>query len=298
MWATLPRRVVRNRLAQFLAIGLVLFALAPPSRATGRDVVLSGAYLSALRAERTRRLGGRALSEQDLQHVEQRAIEDELFVREAQRLGLDDGDSIVRQRLVQKMLFLAEETAGTSRLPSEEEIARYYDETRERWTRPARLRFVHVVTRTAEEAAALRPRVVAWSATTGAPPDEAPPFGDALPVSRSVRARLADLAPAYGEAFADAVSKLEPGAWSAPIGSRQGAHLVRVLANEPASCAPLSEVHDEVRAALVASRRRDAVDGWLRSALARYRVEVDGHVVDALAPSDRVASRGGPSGED
>src|SRR5262249_18787773 len=161
-----------------------------------RDVHLSAPHLAILKAERARRLGMRALPEDEARKVEQRAIEDELFLREAARLGLDDGDAIIRQRLVQKMLFLVEEMAGASRAPSEEEVLAYYEETQEKWTRAPRVSFVHVVARTSDAALALRPRVVAWSlaSAANAAKDAVPPFGDALPVSRSVSARLGDIA--------------------------------------------------------------------------------------------------------
>jgi hypothetical protein len=294
--ARLVRAAVRSRLVQFAAIGSVIFAIAPASRAPGRDVHVSAPQLAALRSERARRLGVRALTEDDVQRVEQRAIEDELLVREAQRLGLDDGDAIVRQRLVQKMLFLVEEMAGASRVPTEEEIAAYYTETADRWTRAPRVSFVHVVAPTSEIAASLRPRVVAWSAASA--PGAVPPFGDALPVSRSVSARVADVAQTFGASFGEALRRLAVGEWSAPIASRLGFHLVRVSASEPARRAELAEVHDEVRAALVEERRRRAVDAWMRASLARYRVDVDGRAVVALSPSDRAAARGSASGED
>jgi hypothetical protein len=294
--AALLRAAARSRLGQFMAIGAVLFAIAPPPRAPGRDVHVSAARLTALRAERARRLGVGALSDAEAQRVEQRAIEDELLVREAERLGIDAGDSIVRQRLVQKMLFLAEEMSGASRVPSEEDVAAYFDRAGDRWTRPARVSFVHVVAPTLAAAEELRPRVVAWSAT--APADVAPPFGDALAVSRRVTARLTDVTAQLGAPFGDAVAALPVGTWSEPVASRQGFHLVRVWARDPARRAALAEVHDEVRAAFVEDRRSRAVDAWLRAALARYRVDVGGRAVDSLAPTDRAALRGSPSGED
>jgi hypothetical protein len=292
----LAASVVQSRLARFAAIGLVLFGIARSPRAPGRDIHVSAAELSALRAERARRLGVRELGDADALEVEKRAIEDELLVREAQRLGLDDGDAIVRQRLVQKMLFLAEETAGTSRAPTEEEIRAYQAATAERWTLPARLAFVHVVVAGREAAERLRPEVIAWSAS--APADAAPPFGDALPVSRSVRARESEVAQTYGAPFADVVASLPVGEWSGPIESRQGFHLVRVTSRDPERAAPLADVHDEVRAALVEERRHEAVDAWLRSSLSRYRVDVDGRAITSLAPSGRAALRGSASGED
>jgi hypothetical protein len=123
--------VARSRLTHFLVIGAALFALAP-SPARGRSVHIDPGDLAAQRAEERRRLGVSALSDAEARAVEARAVEDEILYREALRLGLDHGDSIVRRRLVQKVLFLAEDLGGASREPREADLRAYFEATRER----------------------------------------------------------------------------------------------------------------------------------------------------------------------
>src|SRR5438270_10574020 len=95
-------KLLSNRLLQFLALGAIIFALAPrpPSPA---HISLKAGYLAALEAAEAARHAGSTSTE-----VERRAIEDEVLYREAVRLGLDRGDPLVRGHLIQKVLLLAE----------------------------------------------------------------------------------------------------------------------------------------------------------------------------------------------
>src|SRR5262245_41332924 len=127
-WRRLPPRFVlwsaaRSRLLQFLVIGGLIFVLAPrpPSR---RDIVLDGSALAVLEQAQAQRLGKPVLDADEVREVRTRAVEDEIVYREALRLGLDRDDNVVRQRLIQKVLFLAEDLAGASRAPTDDELDR------------------------------------------------------------------------------------------------------------------------------------------------------------------------------
>ena len=110
----------RHPLLSFFALGAVLFVvdawLRPPAA-----VVLAPERIEALTAE----LDGEAA-----EAAVQAWIDEELLVREARRLGLDEGDPIVRRRLVQKVRFL-HERAGT---PSDEALELFLAEHAECYT--------------------------------------------------------------------------------------------------------------------------------------------------------------------
>jgi hypothetical protein len=279
----------------FIVLGAGIFALAP--RPTGpRTIHIDGARLAALGAEQASRLGVAALSPQQARAVRTRAIEDELLVREAQRLGLDENDTIVRQRLAQKVLFLAEDLGGASRDPSDAEIRRLFAANRASYRAPESLRLVHVFASTRERAESLRPAVVAWSKS--ARTDAVPPLGEPLPVSRSVVARLPELVAMYGESFVASVRQLPVGSWSQPIASLRGWHLVRVSEHQLERPASYEETRERLRLDWLIARRQEAVERYLRAALARWRVDVDGKPVRVLDRSRRVAVRSESSGED
>ena len=71
----------------------------------------------------------------------------------------------------------------------------------------------------------------------------------------------------FGKAFADEVFALDAGAWSGPIASPFGLHLVRVVEKQPERLPAL----DEVRPALIESLRRERAQANLARGLARLR---------------------------
>ncbi len=294
-WAARARRIASQRWLQFLVLGGSLFALAP--RSNDRAVTIDGRALAALQADEARRLGVAALDAGQARSLATRAIEDEILVREARRLGLDRDDAIVRRRLVQKVLFLAEELGGASRSPTEAELVAFFERHRERYAVEARVRFVQVFAKTREAAEALRPSVAAFAKATP-DPEAVPPFGDPLPVPRLVSASSAELARRYGGELARAAGSLPPGAWSGPIASSYGWHLVRVIARQDGRKARFDEVAGALRLDYLVAQQEEAVARFLSDAFRRYDVVVDGRSVSHFEPTHRTAPRTQPSLED
>ena len=277
----------RHRALQFLVLGGLIFVLAP--RATpSRDITLDSRSLAALREAQVQRLGRAALDGDEARQVEARAVEDEILYREALRLGLDRDDNVVRQRLIQKVLFLAEDLAGVTATPSEAELRAFFDATRAQWTRPARVRFVHVYAGPAgrERLAGLRDSAVVASA---AAPGEAPDLGDPFPLPRNTTASHDDLVADFGSGFADAVFALRPGTWSAPIASRHGWHLVEVVDHVEGGPATYDEVRGRLPLTYLVARKKQATADFLREAAARYRITLDGQRIAAPLGGDRMA---------
>ena len=105
-------RLRRSRLAQFVLLGSVIFAI---SRLRGEnDIALTRSQLDALQQAEAQRTRAAPSDPELARGVVARAVEDEILYREGLLLGFDKNDSIVRQRVVQKTLFLAEELAGAS----------------------------------------------------------------------------------------------------------------------------------------------------------------------------------------
>ena len=282
----------RHRALQFLVLGGLLFALAPKP-GSSRDIALDSRALAALQEAQVQRLGRAALDDDEAREVQGRTIQDEILYREALRLGLDRDDNVVRQRLVQKVLFLAEDLAGVTATPSEAELRAFFDATRAQWTRPARVRFVHVYAGPTgrDRLAALRDQAIrATSLAPGQPPD----LGDAFPVSRSGMASHDELVAEFGPGFADAVFALAPGTWSAPIASRHGWHLVEVVERVGSGAATFDEVRGRLPLTYLVARKKQATADFLRQAATRYRITIDGHPLAAPPIGDRMAP---PRGE-
>jgi peptidyl-prolyl cis-trans isomerase C len=206
--------------------------------------------------------------------VAARGVDDELLYREGLRLGVDKNDSIVRARVVEKMLFLAEDLGGAARPVSDDELARYLAAHGDAFRRPTRVSFVHVFA--AGDAALLtrlRPTLSSGSDGEAAEP---PAVGDAFPIGRRVVDSPLELVTrSYGRALAEAVAALPVGEWSAPLRSPFGWHLVKVVARRGGGVPTLDEVRGEVRLAYLAERKQRATADFMRQLHARYHVTID-----------------------
>ena len=286
-FSRLRTALARSRLAQFLVLGGLIFAVSPPPD-SARDIHLDGTTFRALEAAQALRLAAPALAADEGAEVQSRAVEDEILYREAIRLGLDKNDNIVRQRLIQKALFLAEDLAGASRSPTVEELSTFFAATRTQWVHPARVRLIHVYAgpEHRDQLVALRDQVIAVETAS---PDIPPPLGEAFGLSRTVDASRDDLAAAYGPAFADAVFGLSVRAWSLPVPSKFGWHLVKVLERSEARPASFTDVKGKLPLLYLATRKKEAATAFLQEAARRYRITVDGRPLTYLPFSGRVA---------
>jgi peptidyl-prolyl cis-trans isomerase C len=279
--------IVQHRLFQFAVLGGILFAAAPSTRSP-ESIDIAGDRLAALRAAEVARPGTRALSGEVAPEVDERAIEDEVLYREGIRLGLDKNDGIVRQRVVQKVLFLAEEIAGATRPAQEADLRVFFEHNRERWAVGERVRFAQIYRHRPEELAA-------WAA--GSQIGD-PPLAEPCAVAAEIDEDRQQLTTHMGAGFAEALAAVPEGRWAGPIQSAFGWHLVRVLERRPGRPARLEEVRGAVLEAYSVFRRQEATAAFLQAAFARYRVSVDGKPIGQLTPSRRVAFRSVSSGED
>lgn len=290
------RAAVRHRLTHFFALGGLLFAFAPAPQ-NSRRIRVDPQLLNALYAEEATKLGKTNLSPDERRNVETRAIEDELLYREALRLRIAEGDLIVRQRLVQKLLVLAEDVDGASEALSETALQTCYDETKEQWKLPASIQFVHVIGSSRDVVLGLRDQVVAYSSEP-THENEIPPFGESFATTRRVVATLDDVAHAFGVEFAAALPKLPVRAWSDPITSKYGVHLVRVIEYQPERPATLEDVREKLAVDCQLRRREEAVRRYVERLFKDYDVYVGNERVDKISPTNRIAPRGEMSGED
>jgi hypothetical protein len=198
------------------------------------------------------------------------APDEHALLKQAHELGLWHEDSVVEARLamVGELRLRARVSAPE---PSAAELLAYRDAHPERFASPARVSFTQLFlarekhgAALLERAEALRARLIAQgsgpdAARTHSEPSNLPP--------RVVDAALGSVAARFGDAFADALAQLPPGAWSAPLPSAFGAHLVWVSERQPAGVLGL----EQARGRLLAELREQAVRRELERELAALR---------------------------
>jgi hypothetical protein len=269
-----PRAVLRDPLLHFLALGLALFAIYAwradprPSQAADersivvRDVdvdVLAGQFESTFR---------RPPTDQERAALIDDYIRREIMVREALALGLDEGDTVIRNRLVQKMDFLLA-SFGASEDPTEADLAAHLQANAERFERPARIAFEQVFLGeqpTEDEIAAALAAL-----RSGADPQSVG--------QRSLLRPFMPLSPAaavdgvLGRNVFEGLSAQPVGIWSGPIASGYGQHLVRIDAYEPAERPALDLIRGQVEADWRRLRSEERAAEQFQALRDRYRID-------------------------
>jgi parvulin-like peptidyl-prolyl isomerase len=267
------RRVLREPLVHFLAIGAALFLGLQLIKSLERPTVrLDEKELNQL-VEYWKLSSGREPTKAELTAIIRDRVDEELLAKEAQRLGMDQGDMIVRRRLAQKMAFAAEDLGAVSE-PAEAVLRAFYDQTKAQYAVPGHVAFAQVfftADRGQAQARAAASDALMRVRAGGSPKGD--PF--LLPLTYA-DASLDDLTRDYGPAYAKAVAAAPAGAWAGPVQSAYGWHLVRVESRDAPSIQPFEAVKSEVRDAWIAQRREEANAAFLASLRKRYRVVVAG----------------------
>ncbi|MBX3249655.1 MAG: peptidyl-prolyl cis-trans isomerase [Myxococcales bacterium] len=266
------RRWLREPLVHFVALGALIFAL---DRARGDEeepaLVITDAFVEGLRHETVRSTGAAA---RDEDAVVRGFLREEALVREAARLGLAEGDVIVRRRLAQKMEFLLRSTAPIEP-PTDAQLFAFLRAHPGRYRLPARVRYRHVFF---DRRARRDPHADARAALDAlrAAPDEPRPeaHGDlflggyAFPDADPRRVEVD-----FGADFVAALRAAPLGEWSGPVDSAVGVHLVRVDARRASEEPALADVHAQVSADWEDARRDEALEAAVRALIEALPVE-------------------------
>jgi hypothetical protein len=220
-----------------------------------------------------------------------RGRDDDALVADALRLGLDD-DVIVRRLLMEKMRLVLQRDEGGVPI-GDTELADALERNAAQLVQPATVTIEQVffsTDRRGDTAARDAQRLLAALRAGTADPAAPATAGDALPLADDLRAQpRLRLQARFGKEFADAVFALDGDAWSGPIASPFGIHLVRVTARRREHTPSL----DEARPALVEIVRRERERANLARGLARLRELYEVRIADAdAAPvaDERVAA--------
>lgn len=284
------RRFFNDPLVHFLAAGALLFvagsALKPAARAE-RTIDVDRAALLEFIQYRSKAFEPAAaaaildrLSPQSHANLIRDYVREEALAREAAALGLDANDYVIRQRMVQKVEFLAEAAAEALAAPSEADLSAFYGANSNRYASPPSATLTHVFVsfekKSPELAHAEALALLAELITNNAAFNDATAYGDRFLFHKNYVDRTDDyirsqLGGEVVEAIFDASAPLNE--WRGPFRSQYGEHLIFVAARAPARLPSLEEIRDLVRSDLAEERRRQAIDKAIDAVVAKYKVE-------------------------
>jgi peptidyl-prolyl cis-trans isomerase C len=265
------KRLVREPLFHFLVAGAAIFAVLSwgnaPDDPASRSIHLTRddqARLSVNFAE----VMGRPPTNSELKALIDRWVREEVLYREALRLGLDQGDAVVRKRLAQKMDVIAASAVDTE-APDNGVLEQWLRTHPDRFAQDMQLTFDQLYFTDRGRAVVARTLLEGGADWTK--------VGDAISLPAHFEgAGRKTVSDELGPDFAHALEGLAPGkVWNGPVQSALGWHLVRLTAKHPGVLPPLAAIHARVEddwRAETGRKRQDAAYKSLRDA---YTVKVD-----------------------
>ncbi|WP_298303532.1 peptidylprolyl isomerase [uncultured Erythrobacter sp.] len=258
----------REPLVHFAVMGAVLYVAltwggTPPDPSS--RVISVGAAEEEKIAESWTLTMGRSPTDAELDQAIDAFVREEVLYREALRLGFDEGDAIVRRRLVSKMDLSASLAAETAD-PTEEVLRAFLAENPELYADEASVNasvsFDQLLFSSEAEAHAALSRGAQRGEATSLPGS----------VTESI---MRDVEARFGLQFAQGLRDLEPGLdWQGPLASGFGWHLVRLTSREvpePNFETLQVSIANDWRSAQIKERKERAYE-TLRSA---YRIDID-----------------------
>lgn len=207
-------------------------------------------------------------------------VREEALYREALRMHMDEGDYIIKQRLVQKVEFLLENLVADSINPTDIELNAFFAERQNDYRIAPVYSFTHIFfdkEQAGLEAARQRATALLDAGIDIAFADSAQ-HGDRFPFLQNYVERTQNfVVNNFSADFVAELDKLQPSStqWYGPIESRYGYHLVmltnRSEATSPALAQIREQVLDDFRYEMLVNNRESAVKGVIDG----YQIQVN-----------------------
>ena len=258
-------KLLREPLVWFFAVGIVLFATDDYfSRQPGRVVVDEGvrSRLDKLWQVQT----GNSATLKELESLVQNWIREEVFYREALRMGLDRDDSIVRRRLVQKLGFLIEEVEEEG--DQAQAVQEYYQVNTADYSLPVRYSFSQIFFTDGSRLVELQTKLEQGDDWRG--------LSETSMLNSSYASRSEkEITAIFGRPFVGYLHSLVQGKWVGPIKSSFGLHLVRLERLIPTETTPLAYIEKRVYADYLQHRREVVTEAFYQDLLGSYEIVLE-----------------------
>jgi hypothetical protein len=270
-------RLLREPLLHFLLLGAAIFGayrLLSDAKATQpENIVVTQGRIEALVAA-FMRTWQRPPTASEREGLIRDYIREEVYVREAIALGLDQDDMVLRRRLRQKLEFVSE-GLGAQAEPTDGQLRAYLAAHPDAFRVEPRFTFRQVFLNPRLQGDGLSQhtaRLLSRLRQAGTDPDT---VGHASLLDHSFEALPASLAAEqFGNEFAAALGELPIGQWRGPVASTYGNHLIMVDGRTHGRMPVLEEVRDVVRRDWAKAQQAEASERYYQALLRRYTVTV------------------------
>ena len=198
-------------------------------------------------------------------------IDEEILVREAEILGIDHDDPVVRAHLSSKMAFVLQ-AREVAPVPTDAELRQLYAKVRGDYFLPAQITLRQYFFAGTSEAVKRRAEALKARAEAGEAKQQLSESSDKPPGGPVLRGRtLARLETLFGKDFADGLDEVTIGSWHLRQSPR-GWHVVSVTKRRDAKQLSFEDAKTRVAARWQAERIQNASDGSLRELRKKYEV--------------------------
>ena len=269
----------REPLVHFIILGALLFA----GHMLWQRHVTKADYTITVTAEEMERQAlifagenRRQPTDDDLKALLFSHVEEQALMREAQRLGLGEDDTIIRRRLAQKMRFIIEDVEAPA-LPDQAALNSWFEANINDFVSPETRSFSHIYFSPEEHGEAIdtvASRAIEQALSQNAPADWQS-LGDPFMLKRQFKALSAiETTRLFGPDFTNGVFTAIGDNWQGPIASAFGLHLIRIDSVSPKSTPAFDDVRSDVETAWQEQSQRIANQNNLKNIIKKYRVDV------------------------
>ena len=268
----------REPLVHFIILGALLFAghMLWQRHVTKADYTIT---VTAAELERQALIfageNRRQPTDEDLKALLFSHVEEQVLMREAQRLGQGEDDTIIRRRLAQKMRFIIEDVDAPA-LPDEATLKTWFDDNLDKFIAPEQRSFSHIYLSPETHGDGIETEAANLLSGLTSPTQDWNALGDSFMMKRQFKdlSRL-EITRLFGADFAKGIFGLSGDAWQGPIESAFGLHLIRIDNVTPKSIPTLKDVRADVEAAWRNEAQRRANQNNLRTLIQKYKVDVE-----------------------
>ncbi len=276
------RNWLKEPLLHFLVIGTLLFVVfavfnKQENAVDIKKIVVSAGDMERLAANWSKKWN-RQPTEAELKGLIDSYIKEEVYYREALALGLDQDDTVLRRRLMQKMEFLSNDLADLNN-PDETALNEYFLANSDKYELPARISFTHIyfsLDKHGNEIFDNAGKALAYLQAASTPITHAPERGDSFMLQYDFTLETPfEVARLFGQQFTEELFQAATGTWQGPIASGYGLHLVRISEKVDARMPELAAVIDKVRTDYMFEQRQKTNKAIYERFRERYDIVVE-----------------------
>jgi len=273
-------KLLQEPLFHFLILGAGLFLVYSAVNSTVNTqadrIVVDETQVLRL-VEQFRRTWMRSPTRQEVQALVEDYVMEEILYREAQALGLDQDDLVIRRRLRQKMEFLNADLTEPQ-APTEAQLLAYFDANQDRFRRPDRFSIQQIYLNPNKHKANLKRTAGELLKRLNADPKfaaDSQAIGDVtlLPAQLDGATRR-EVANTFGPGFAKDLENMPMGRWSGPYESSYGLHLICITERRSGGLPAMGEIRSVLEREWRTGRNKAANERFYQALRERYDVEI------------------------